>query len=497
MNVLEELVGEFERRSGLRNVRYEIIKRSSQDGLIIYVSYPTDRLYAILDRVIEDLSSDDIRVNATLKAKAPENIVESAEGRYFIRLLSEIQNVNRFSFGADFMSRYTRSVSGAESQIVANANHIVYGRRGAGKSMLLLYALHDRKAESRDSVWVDMQVYSKRSDVSVVADVLSSILDQTSDIIKETELHNDFISTLRDSQIDEVKIRSLLPSLRRLLGWFAENGRDLFVFLDDFHVIDPDLQPLMMDVVYAIARGNQIFIKASAIETFTRTYNTKLQTGLEIGHDAQAIRLDYNLTVADKASSHIEAILNGHANYAGIRSIRNLCTSKDVIPRLTWVAAGVPRDAISMFSQAMTKTSSQNRKKVSVSNVNVAASEMLTTKLKELDQDAYGKKDSLSDLLEEIQEFCVKKNKKNAFLFEIEKNRKKYKQIQELVQLRLLHVISEGITVGDAGRKYIGLILDYGFYTGIRAAQSVDLFNKQSERPTYKEVRALPILPAS
>jgi hypothetical protein len=58
----------------------------------------------------------------------------------------------------------------------------------------------------------------------------------------------------------------------------------------------------------------------------------------------------------------------------------------------------------------------------------------------------------------------------------------------------LIHVISEGISPGEAGRKYLALILDYGFYTGIRAAQSVDLFNKQTERVTYKQLRKLPIL---
>jgi hypothetical protein len=53
--------------------------------------------------------------------------------------------------------------------------------------------------------------------------------------------------------------------------------------------------------------------------------------------------------------------------------------------------------------------------------------------------------------------------------------------------------VSRSVTVGDAGRKYVGLILDYGFYTGIRAAQSVDLFNKQTERVAYKHLRKLPI----
>ena len=69
-----------------------------------------------------------------------------------------------------------------------------------------------------------------------------------------------------------------------------------------------------------------------------------------------------------------------------------------------------------------------------------------------------------------------------------------YRHIKKLADLRLVHVISEGITVGEAGRKYLALILDYGFYTGIRAAQSVDLFNRQTQRVTYNSLRKLPIL---
>ena len=97
-------------------------------------------------------------------------------------------------------------------------------------------------------------------------------------------------------------------------------------------------------------------------------------------------------------------------------------------------------------------------------------------------------------MLERIKDFCIKQQRKNAFLVEVRNDTPLYHQVQKLVDLRLLHVISEGITVGEAGRKYLALILDYGFYTGIRAAQSVDLFNRQTGRVTYKELRKLPIL---
>jgi hypothetical protein len=104
---------------------------------------------------------------------------------------------------------------------------------------------------------------------------------------------------------------------------------------------------------------------------------------------------------------------------------------------------------------------------------------------------------SVSLVLEDLKDFCIKQKRKNAFLVEIQNDDPVYQNITKLVDLRLVHVISEGITVGEAGRKFLALILDYGFYTGIRAAQSVDLFNKQTERVTYKELRKLPIFEAS
>ena len=60
----------------------------------------------------------------------------------------------------------------------------------------------------------------------------------------------------------------------------------------------------------------------------------------------------------------------------------------------------------------------------------------------------------------------------------VKSNTVTFEQIRQLVDLRLLHVINEGITIREAGRKYLGLMLDYGFYIGFRAARSVELFNQ-------------------
>lgn len=493
-SVFENIKLAFEEKSGLKGLQSELKERGSSAVLVLKVAYPTTRMFEILEGVRNCSTIGDADPPlVTLVRKAGKNLLQGAEGKLLIRTLSESLNINRYSFQSDFFSRYTQSVAGAEEQITASANHVVYGRRGAGKSTLLLYAYHIRENNSRPSVWVDMQVYARRNDDAVIADVLSEILGQASQVIGNKSEFEPQLSALKEKKLEEEAIRKHLPTLRRLLSYFAHNDLELFVFLDDFHVLGTQLQAKLLDVLYAISRGNKIFLKLSAIETLTRTFNPVQRQGLEIPHDAQIIPLDYNLTISDKATKHIETILDSHALFCGLPSIRRLCTSADVIPRLTWVAAGVPRDALSLFSSAMTKATIEGRRKVSVSNVNMAASEAINTKLREIESDVSAEASHLNETLEAIREFCVNYKRRNAFLVEIRTDNSDYEEVRKLVDLRLLHVINEGITIGEAGRKYLGLILDYGFYTGIRAAQSVGLFNSQTGKVAYKELRKLPV----
>jgi len=488
----------FEQQSGLQGIDSEYKQRPDGTLLVIKVANPTERLFRVLETAREQVGREsEGELRATLQRAVKQNPLQSAEGRLLLRTLSESLNINKNSFKDDFFGRYTKSVSGAEEQVTAAANHVVFGRRGAGKSSLLLYGLHSRIARGRNSAWVDMQVYSQRTDAGVAIDILLDVISQVRFTLGTEALTDAVSSELRAlraaSTEDEAAIRKVLPNVRRALGEFASRGQDLFIFLDDYHVLARELQPKILAHIYAVTRGNGVFMKLSAIETLTQTWDGSTKTGLQIPHDVQEIKLDYNLAIPEKATEHISSILDAHATYCGLSSIRSLCTSPDVLSRLVWVSAGVPRDALSIFGQAMTRASLTGGKRVSVSSINVAASETVNVKLRELDTDASGEAESLHSLLEQLREYCVKQQRKNAFLIEIRSDDSIYQRILKLVDLRLLHVINEGISVGEAGRKYLALILDYGFYIGVRAARSVDLFNKQTRKVAYRDLRGLPV----
>lgn len=495
---LERVRSEFERVSGLIGLEHEILTRSDGDILILYVANPTERLYGILERVLTTQTSDSFfPLRATLKRRVPEYVLSSPEAKLLLRILAESLTVSRYTFSEDFFSRYTKSVFGAEEQIIAAGNHIVFGRRGSGKSSLLLYAMHLLGKESMPTVWVDMQVYNRRNDIGVILDVLREILSQVEPFGSnplEAEALLEKLASLEGKDIALNQVQTLLPRVRRYLGGIAQLKGNITIFLDDFHVVDPTLQPDLLANIYAVTRGNRIHLKISAIETLTKNWDAATRSGLEIPHDAQVIRLDYNLTMPEKAREHIETILDSHAVYAGLPSISVMTDHKKrVLDRLVWVSAGVPRDALNVFSQATTKATIEGNRGVTVTNVNAAASEMADVKLRDLELDASGTFEPPVDLLNEIKDFCVKQHHKNAFLVERKNDDVVFENILKLVDLRLLHIINEGITVREAGQRFVALILDYGFYIGLRAAKNINLFSRSEGGTKYKDLRTLPV----
>ena len=172
-----------------------------------------------------------------------------------------------------------------------------------------------------------MQVYGHRSEPSVIADVLYEILRQAEDCLIPDSSFPRLLSRLEElkGECEEAEIRSLLPDIRRLLGRLQP--RDLTIFLDDFHVVGTRLQPILLDIIYAVTRGNRVFLKLSAIETLIKNWDARAHHGLQIPHDAQTVKLDYNLTIPEKATEHIKSILDAHASYSALPSIRALCTS--------------------------------------------------------------------------------------------------------------------------------------------------------------------------
>ncbi len=138
-------------------------------------------------------------------------------------------------------------------------------------------------------------------------------------------------------------------------------------------------------------------------------------------------------------------------------------------------------------------TFNTQKKSLTVTSINAAASEAVEGKLQDIEKDASVEFGAVSSLLEKIKIFCITTKRKNAFLVRIQNSNSGYLMIQKLIALRLVHVLHEGTTPYKAGERFIALMLDFGFYTGIRAATSVDLFPDRPRQLLAAELRKLPV----
>ena len=473
---------------------YDIVNKGGEAFLEIQVGNITDNLADKLQKAKDDNPENQFNDTAYLVKKKINNWLDSIESDILQNVISESLTIGRHSLNSDFYKKFIPSVGGEEKRIATLTNTIVYGRRGAGKSSLILYGCNKVIEQNQPFVWIALQQYHNRDDLQVIPQVLYEIVSQLSGEIKEEDKTR-LLSIIHDLEnigvnigFNEIKIK--LPLFSRHLMPIVNAKGAIFIFLDDLHLVGRNIQPLLLSALYSFCRGNNIFLKISAIENLTKLYDYQQKEGLEVPGDLQSVVLDYNLMTPQKTFNHINEIILSYILYSGIPSFGSLCDIR-ARQRLTWVSAGVPRDALYIFNNAITQAKNSNRKKIAIVDLNMAASESMSEKEKYITDDIEDDPSTLKTYLEKIKMFCFNDSKLNAFLVHKDPSNPNYKLIRKLIDLRFLHILHPGITPDRRNEKYEVLLLDYAFYTGFRRNPSVKEFKATPQSPSAKELRNL------
>ena len=202
------------------------------------------------------------------------------------------------------------------------------------------------------------------------------------------------------------------------------------------------------------------------------------------------IRLDYNLVDPGAALGHTKQIIESYVHYVGVPSLASI-TARKVVERLVWVSAGVPRDALYIFNNAITKALAAGRGGVAVTDINMAAADSLTVKERFVSDDVAEDATLIMNIVADIKDYCLKEIRSIAFLIRLDSADARYRLIKKVSDLRFVHVLHPGITPERAGEKYEACMLDYAFYTGFRKAPSVKEFISKPEQPLAKDLRKL------
>lgn len=493
----QRIVEKFATECNVTVPNWTVVDKAGEDYLAIDVGHINDIYARNLTKLKEDPAiTGDFGDRIFLREKSPKVWLQSQESQILQRLLAQSLTVGRSTLESDFHQKFIPFLGGEERRIYSETNHIVFGRRGAGKSSLVLYACHQAQRNDLPFSWIAMQQYRGRTDLQIVPQVLYEIVDSIA-------MHPDaepervkrlmtLINSLEEKgmNLSREELNVKLPLFARDFLPFVRKKGHFYLCIDDIHLIHPSVQPAFLSALYSFTRGNGVHLKITAIENLTRLWDEKEKEGLQTPGDAQEIRLDYNLVDPARAYEHIAEILNSYVKYAGIPSVASLC-DKDVLRRLIWLSAGVPRDALYIFNNGITKAIATGRKEVARMDINMATAESLSEKERYIAEDVTEDAELVRKIMDDVRDFCLKEIRFNAFLVHINNSDKYYQLIKKVSDLRFIHVLHPGITPFKAGEKYEAFMLDYAFYTGFRKAPSVREFKTRPESIPAKVLRQL------
>lgn len=400
-----------------------------------------------------------------------------------------------------FPGQYVPFQNNEETQAIQPATHLIVGRRGVGKTTLIFKAKELLERSRSLPVVLDMQPYGSPDD-SVLIDVLTDLAKEIAKVAaKKYPKASNAIKKL-DQFADDLfngvtKPERASAALRRAISAVTTGiDAELFVFLDDYHLVHPGQQPKVAEAIHGGLKGARGWLKVAGVRSLLRVYDPMTKKGLQSPGDAQKISLDLTLVDPEAAEGHLRSILLNFLRLVGVDKL-GTAVADAAFHRLVWANAGVPRDFLQMFSKSIEHAKRAGRHRVELSDANLAIGEFGKQKMAELEEDARNEQNLLKKALKAIEKYCLESEKKkvNAFLIRSESS-EEYKAVQTLSDLRLLHVLHQTITPHKAGEQYEAYMLDYSLFTGFRQRRNIEqMLPEDRKQFKAKQLRKLPILP--
>jgi hypothetical protein len=399
-----------------------------------------------------------------------------------------------------FPGQYVPFQNNEETQAIQPATHLIVGRRGVGKTTLILKAKELLDKSRNLAVVLDMQPHNNPGE-SVLIDVLTDLAKgisksaiskypkASSAIRKLDQFADDLFSGATPPDRASAALRRAISSVTTAVN------ADLFLFLDDYHLVHADQQVRLAEAIHGGLKGGRGWLKVAGLRSLLRVYDPSTKRGLQSPGDAQMISLDLTLVDPKAAEDHLRSILLNFLKLVGVDKIGAAIAEK-AFHRLVWANAGVPRDFLQMFSKSIEHARRATRQRVELSDANLAIREFGRQKMAELEEDARNEQNLLKKTLEAIEEHCLEGKKKvNAFLISSETS-PEYRAIQTLSDLRLLHLLHQTITPHRAGERYEAYMLDYSLFTGFRQRRNIEeMLPEDGKQFKAKQLRKIPIVP--
>lgn len=384
--------------------------------------------------------------------------------------------------------KYVEDPRASLAAVAASRHQFIYGRRGVGKTAILLEAKRLAERDGDVTVWLNAHPFRRldaptaylRLANAVFAALLkhggSSQADAFSQLREQVERIR---KSLEDKIINTEDVSRMLPGQNAALRTILREGLlRLNVYIDDFYYFPRESQPNLLDFSFGLLRDCDGWLKIASIERLTRTFEPSSKAGLEIPHDASKIDLDRTLEDPSAAQEFLEHMLGNYTTAAGVGAPSNIA-KRQALGRLVLASGGVPRDYLNLFASSIVQArkSRPNAKEVGREDVAVAAGGAARGKKRDLEQDVAS--DTAGTLLYALDRISTKVKGDGFAYFRVdfaEKSEKGYEFLGQLADFRFVHLIQA--TLSDqhkGGVKYEAYILDLSEYADVRVKRGLQV----------------------
>jgi hypothetical protein len=404
---------------------------------------------------------------------------------------------------------YVRDVMFNLSAVEAPRHHLVFGRRGAGKSALLVEARQNLPPDTTLSIWANMQtlrnepidrvfLYIVEELAAVVSAKQQQIQADSNIAVMAADLYQRVRSLLARETADAVAVVRLIPQVQRTLKRFLEfSGLRLFIFIDDFYFLPRPDQPRLLDMIHGCVRDCDAWLKIASIRHLTRWFQSSPPLGLQTMHDADLIDLDVTLQNPARAKAFLEDILKQYTRHVEIPSLSRIFHPK-ALDRLVLASGAVPRDYLVLASNALQKARGrQNAKLVGVQDVNQAAGDAAQVKIQELEEDMASNVVTAArtvEALNRVRIFCLDTTSFTYFLVSYRQKEsapKQYNVLTDLLEQRLIHLLDGSVShAHSAGERSEAFMLDLSQFSGSRLKQGIHVLDFSGGRLISRKTRA-------
>ncbi|MDH1290504.1 MULTISPECIES: ATP-binding protein [Comamonas] len=498
------------RAAGIKPVSVQIRTFPNEVIAIIEVDRDYEAALSVAQRIDEIIDNGFVTVRQT-KAVSQRTENTRVSGVHDDRISDLIRLLNARSRTSETQPslRYIGDVAERLSLAISPRHHLIFGRRGVGKTALLLEAKRVLELQGSNVLWVNMQslrsLGAQHAFLTVALRICDLILGTYASRSESSQGHES-LKLLRamieqwfqpnTASLDDVAL--LVPQLQQVCARFClQSGSSLFIFLDDIHYVKSSDVPKFLDLIHGVTRDCPVWLKVAGIQHQTRWFIPDPPTGLQTGHDAAIINLDVTLEQPEKAKIFLEKILRGYAEECNALPLSSV-VSASAVDRLVLASGGVPRDFLTLCAASLqTARQRLNAKTVGVQDVNNAAGIISQTKQQELEDDAAatsGRSAILVASLNIVREFLLSDQQITFFRIEFrdkELHQGEYRALQALADLRMIHLINASLSdPHHAGQRSEVYLLDLSQYSGSRLKQNLYVLDFEKGHMVLKRTRS-------